>query len=150
MYYEIKPIQAELLLYACLTGFGGIFDNQCHALPIPHGPATQKAYITMFTDSMSFLVVAKLLPSQVYMHCLLSYMEYLHFTPPNISNCLPGIRAHFIMYNLPTSPFRDEKIKMFITYIKINRPLLVKILLYSLRVCRNSKSNLKIGGSSCL
>ena len=35
VYYDIKPVQAELHLDACLTGFGGIFDNQCYALPIP-------------------------------------------------------------------------------------------------------------------
>ena len=35
VYYEVKPVQAELHLDACLTGFGGTFDNQCYALPIP-------------------------------------------------------------------------------------------------------------------
>ena len=35
VYYDVKPVQAELYLDACLTGFGGIFDNQCYALPIP-------------------------------------------------------------------------------------------------------------------
>ena len=35
VYYDVKPVQAELHLDACLTGFGGIFDNQCYALPIP-------------------------------------------------------------------------------------------------------------------
>ena len=35
VYYDIKPVQAEMPLDACLTGFGGIFDNQCYALPIP-------------------------------------------------------------------------------------------------------------------
>ena len=33
VYYDVKPVQAELHLYACLTDFGGIFDNQCYALP---------------------------------------------------------------------------------------------------------------------
>ena len=35
VYYDVKPVQAELHLDACLTGFGGIFDNQCYALHIP-------------------------------------------------------------------------------------------------------------------
>ena len=35
VYYDIKPVQAELHLDACLRGFGGIFLNQCYALPIP-------------------------------------------------------------------------------------------------------------------
>ena len=31
----LDPIQAELHLDSCLTGKGGIFENQCYALPIP-------------------------------------------------------------------------------------------------------------------
>ena len=37
VYYDTRPIQAELHLDACLTGLGGIFHNQCYALPIPRG-----------------------------------------------------------------------------------------------------------------
>ena len=35
VYYDIKPVQAALHLDASLTGMGGIFENQCYALPIP-------------------------------------------------------------------------------------------------------------------
>ena len=35
VYYNAKPVQAELHLNACLTDFGSIFDNQCYALLIP-------------------------------------------------------------------------------------------------------------------
>ena len=35
VYYDPRPIQAELHLDACLTGMGGIFENQCYSLPIP-------------------------------------------------------------------------------------------------------------------
>ena len=35
VYYDVKPVQAELHLDACVTGFGGNFDNQCYARPIP-------------------------------------------------------------------------------------------------------------------
>ena len=34
VYYDIRPVQGELHLDASLTGMGGIFDNQCYALPI--------------------------------------------------------------------------------------------------------------------
>ena len=37
VYYDTRPIQAELHLDACLTGLCGIFHNQCYALPIPKG-----------------------------------------------------------------------------------------------------------------
>ena len=35
IYYDPRSIQAELHLDACLTRMGGIFENQCYALPIP-------------------------------------------------------------------------------------------------------------------
>ena len=35
VYYDPRSIQAELHLDACLTGMGGIFENQCYALPLP-------------------------------------------------------------------------------------------------------------------
>ena len=35
VYFDVKPVQAELHLDACLKGYGGIFLNQCYALPIP-------------------------------------------------------------------------------------------------------------------
>ena len=35
VYYDIRSVQGELHLDASLTGMGGIFDNQCYALPIP-------------------------------------------------------------------------------------------------------------------
>ena len=44
VYYDVKPIQAELHLDACLTGFGGIFLNQCYALPIPKNSITTPSY----------------------------------------------------------------------------------------------------------
>ena len=34
MYFDTKPVQAELQLDASLTGMGGIFGNLCYALPI--------------------------------------------------------------------------------------------------------------------
>ena len=37
VYYDTKPIQAELHLDACVTGLGAIFDSECYSLPIPRG-----------------------------------------------------------------------------------------------------------------
>ena len=37
VYYDPRPIQAELHLDACLTGMGGVFEKQCYALPVPRG-----------------------------------------------------------------------------------------------------------------
>ena len=92
-------------------------------------PATQRAYNRMFSGFMAFLVVAGLLPSQVNVLVLLAFMEYLcqnKFTPSNISNYLAGVRAYYVIYNIPTTSFRDERIQMFIRSLKSNRPLMIK------------------------
>ena len=92
-------------------------------------PATRKAYNRMCTDYMAFLMAAGLLPSQVDVHILLAFMEYLcqnNFTPLNISNYLAGIRTFCLIYNIPNMAFKDEKIQMFIRSLKINRPLSIK------------------------
>ena len=92
-------------------------------------PATRRPYSRMFSGFMAFLVVAGLLPSQVDVQVLLAFMEYLcqnKFTPSNISNYLAGIQAYCVIYNIPTTLFRDEKIQMFIGSLKINRPLMIK------------------------
>ena len=34
-FYDNKPVFATIELDVCLTGFGGIFDNMVHHLPIP-------------------------------------------------------------------------------------------------------------------
>ena len=75
-------------------------------------PATRKAYSRMFTDFMAFLVAVGLLPSQVNTNTLLAFMEYL--CQNHISNYLAGIRAYCVLYNIPTTSFRHEKIQMFI------------------------------------
>ena len=79
--------------------------------------ATQKANNRMFSDFMAFLVAARLLPSRVDVQVSLVFMEYLcqkKFSSSKISNYLIGIRAYFVIYDLPSTPFGDKKIPMFI------------------------------------
>ena len=56
VYYDNKPIQAELYLDASLTGMGGIFDNQCYALPIPKN---LKNYSIIYLEMINILVALK-------------------------------------------------------------------------------------------
>ena len=38
----------------------------------------------------------------------------------NIANYMAAIRVSFIMYAIPTIPFRDERLQLFLKFIKIN------------------------------
>ena len=76
-----------------------------------------------------FLVVTGLTPCQLNVDIILSFIEYLvdnSLSVANICNYLAGLRTMFIIHNLPTHRFRDEKIQMFVKSVKINRPLLIK------------------------
>ena len=61
VYYDTKPIQAELHLDASLTGMGGIFDNNCYALPIPKH---FQNYSIVHLEMINILVVLKILSYQ--------------------------------------------------------------------------------------
>ena len=83
----------------------------------------------MFSDFLGFLVASGLSLDKVNIYVLLAFLEYLHsnhVTPSNISNYLAGVRAFFIIHDLPTHIFRDQKIQMFVKSLQINRPLAIK------------------------
>ena len=83
----------------------------------------------MFVDFLAFLVVTGLTSWQVYVNIILAFLEYLldnFLSIANICNYLAALRDIFIIHNLPTLPFRDEKIQMFVESVKINRYLVIK------------------------
>ena len=63
---------------------------------------------------------------QVDISVMLTFMEYLHSQNckvASISNYMAALRAFFILYDLPTTIFKDQKIQYFIKVLKLNRPL---------------------------
>ena len=63
------------------------------------------------------------------MDIILALLEYLVdnlLSVANICSYLAALRTMFIINNLPTHSFRDEKIQMFVKSVRINRPLVVK------------------------
>ena len=83
----------------------------------------------MFQDFIGFLVASGLSLGKVNIYVLLAFLEYLHsnaLTAANISNYLAGIRAIFILHDLPTHMFKDQRIQMFVKSLQIDRPLTIK------------------------
>ena len=77
----------------------------------------------MFALFLSFLVAVGLSLPQVDTLDILAFMEYLlqaGMTAANITNHLTAIRSCCIIYNIDTTPFRDNRIPLFIKSIKIN------------------------------
>ena len=89
-------------------------------------PATLSAYTRMLKDFLAFLHLADIPLNQVTTIIVLSFMEFLAqngLSHSNIANHMAGIRALLIMYGLDTSPFKDERITLFLKSVKINAPL---------------------------
>ena len=153
------PLHKRIYLDASLEGLGGCYDNSVYALCIPRGfkdyniahleilatqacrrlhfgfrPNTLASYERMFQLFIAFLVVVDLSLPGISTMDVLAFMEYLAqsgMSPDNTTNHTTGIRSMSIVYGINTTPFRDQKIPLFIKSLKINRPLapVVKILI---------------------
>ena len=76
-------------------------------------PNSLKNYARMFKDFLNFLVVTGLAISQVTSHTLLCFMDFLvqnHHSHANIANYMTAIRDSFIIYAIPTTSFRDDRL----------------------------------------
>ena len=79
----------------------------------------------MWQDFLLFQVVAGLPPSQVDILFLLSFMEFLSqngHSKASIGNYMAAVRILHIVHGLPTQPFRDERIPLYLKALKITAP----------------------------
>ena len=78
----------------------------------------------MFNTFLGFLVALDLSLSLISTTDILAFMEYLTqngMSPDHIVNHLTAIRSLCIIYNCDTTPFRDQRLLLFIKSLKINR-----------------------------
>ena len=71
-------------------------------------------------------MAAGLLTPKVNTHILLAFMEYLHEnsqSKSHIANYISAIRAFHIIYALPTDPFNDDCLSLFLKSIQISAHL---------------------------
>ena len=87
-------------------------------------PSTLASYKRMFNTFLGFLVALDLSLSLISTTHILAFMEYLTqngMSPDHIVNHLTAIRSLCIIYNCDTTPFRDQRLHLFIKSLKINR-----------------------------
>ena len=92
-------------------------------------PATLRQYTRMWKDFLAFQVAAGLLTYQVT-PILLAYLEFLatcQLSESNISNNIAALRALHVIHGLPTSPFKDEIIPLFIKSLKLTKSFAPKV-----------------------
>ena len=93
-------------------------------------PATLRQYTRMWKDFLAFQVAAGLLTYQVTLSILLAYLEFLatcQLSESNISNNIAALRALHVIHGLPTSPFKDERIPLFIKSLKLTKSFAPKV-----------------------
>ena len=86
----------------------------------------------MWSNFLAFQVAAGLLPCQVTVQLLLSFLEFLHqnaISPGHISNYLTALRALHIVYVLDTSAFKDERLSLILKSLKLQAPFKPKLVL---------------------
>ena len=110
-------------------------------------PATLRQYTRMWKDFLAFQVAAGLLTYQVTPLILLAYLEFLatcQLSESNLSNNIAALRALHVIHGLPTLPFKDERIPLFIKSVKLAKPFAPKatsvlnteLLLKVVRTCQ--------------
>ena len=78
----------------------------------------------MFNTFLGFLVALDLSLYLISTINILAFMEYLAqngMSPDHIVNYLTAIRSLCIIYNCDTTPFRDQRLLLFIKSLEINR-----------------------------
>ena len=79
----------------------------------------------MWQDFLSYQVAAGLPTCQVDTHLLLSFMEFLWqngHSKANIANYVAALRTLYIIHGLPTQPFTDQRIQLYLKALKLNAP----------------------------
>ena len=105
-------------------------SQACKRLWTGFRPATLNSYQKMFQLFLAFLVVVDLSVPEVTSMDILAFMEYLAqsgMSPDHITNHLTAVRSMCILYGVNTIPFRDQRIPLFIKFLKLNRPFAPKI-----------------------
>ena len=80
----------------------------------------------MWLDFQAFRVATGLFHQQVDVFILLSFMEYLFHNSQshgNIANYLAAIRAYHILHGLNTTPFKDERLSLYLKSLRLQAPL---------------------------
>ena len=82
-------------------------------------PSTLRQCNRLWADFLVFQVAAGL-PAKVTVEILLSFLEYLHqngVTSAHKQNYLAALRSLYILHGLDTSPFRDQRLLLFVKAI---------------------------------
>ena len=100
------------------------------AAKLQHGfrPSTLRQYHRLWTDFLAFQVAAGL-PLKVTVEILLSFLEYLHqntITSAHMQNYLAALRSLHILHGLDTSPFRDQRLALYVKATQLQAPFTPK------------------------
>ena len=93
---------------------------------VAYRPKTQRFYVVHFRTFLAFCICMKLSVYSIEVAHILCFMEFLVGSIVSVSmiqNHLSGIRAKFVFYDLNSNVLSDQRIRLYIKSLKINRTL---------------------------
>ena len=95
-------------------------------IKLAYRPKTRKSYNAQFRTFVAFCICMQISIVDVHLQHLLCFMQFLSdnkLSVNMIANYLSGIKANFVLYGLNDAIFQNQKIKLYMKSLKINRPL---------------------------
>ena len=93
---------------------------------VAYRPKTQRSYDAHFRSFLAFCICMKISVYSIEVVHILSFMEFLVGSIVSVAmvqNHLSAIRAKFLLYDLNSCVLSDQRIRLYVKSLKINRPL---------------------------
>ena len=95
-------------------------------IKLAYRPKTRKSYNAQFRTFVAFCICMQISIVDVHLQHLLCFMQFFadnKLSVNMIANYLSGIKANFLLYGLNDVIFQNQKIRLYMKSLKINRPL---------------------------
>ena len=91
-------------------------------------PKTRRCYQLLFRNFIGFCICSDIDPTEITLHEVLAYLEYLsenNVSCNMLANNISALKANFIMYSLQYELMEKPQVRLFVKATKINRPLAI-------------------------
>ena len=105
-FYDIRPLQHQIHLDACLTGLGGVFNNMVYSIPVPKG---YMAYNIAHLEMVNVVVALKIwgqcwANKRIKIHCdnkaVVDILTYGRARDAVMATCARNIWLLTALYNI--------------------------------------------------
>ena len=109
-----------------MTELQSLSQSAMDQIKLAYRPKTRKSYALQFRTFVAFCICMQISIFDVNLQHILCFMQFLsnsELSVHMIANYLSAVKANFILYGLNDAVFQNQKIKLYMKSLKINRPL---------------------------